>query len=333
MSTILDRKFGRLGVVALKRAVEEVRICKAPILRRSDLRFVPLRLKLPGVPIIDRMTIRAGDDPEIIRRLGAPLDLDRVDDAALHDRVDVRSEVEIFGVHDIRPHTVFFETEGGARLTVVGVDLIREAAIVGAAAPVGDASGLKRGDEAASAVGKTHRSVDKDFDLKVRECLFDRGQIFQTDLPSGDDPAHPHVVIDLGIVHIHDIRLSREVDRDLGRDLAHHPYHARRGDDERIGPKLCHLGNVPLIRAELGIEREAVDGAVHLLAPRMSIRNPLGKTLDVKLFATAHPQRKTAHPAVHRIGTVGKSQFEFVKVPRRGKKFCPIFHAASCVIS
>ena len=252
MGSVLDGELMGLCIVTLEGSGDQVGIGKSAVLCGVELSLVTCRVEVSGIVVIDRMAVGFGHHTGIVGRLGTTLDLERVNHAAIEYLVDMGSHVHIFGVHDVcADPLLLIEAKGGTGLGVVRIDLVWKAAVVRTASAVGDASCLECGDQAAAAVGKTHRPVHKDLQLHIGQVVLDRFTILKADLTCDNNTLDPKIVVDLRIHRIHHVRLCGEVYGDIGCDTVGDLHHPRRGDDERIGLKLGDLGDMVLIEFDL----------------------------------------------------------------------------------
>ncbi len=318
----LHREIQALRIVLFERTIHEVGIGKAAVLHRVQFVLIDLRAGFPRIVVVDSHAVGLGRDRRVIGRFGSALDLERIDRTAVENFGDMRREVEVFGVHDVRSDPrIFFEPKQCSRFRVGGIELVRKPAIVGAAAAVGHPTALQRRNQAAAAVRETHGAVHEHLQFQIGKRLFDLHKVAQRDFARGDNARRSHVVIDLGIEHVHDVGLRREVLGNMRRDLVRKFQHAGRGDDHRVGFEFGHRFDMFFKQRQLRIERKAVDRRVDLFAARMGIVDAGFEIFHRKFFARTDSQRKVADPAVHGVGTEIEGDFEFFEIACGRKQF------------
>ena len=313
--------------------MNDVAIGESAILERIELVCIALGREVMTHRVADCRVVGLGCRCDIIVRLRAPLNLERIDCAALDEFLDVRREIQVFGVEDVRPHALFFDKlhhharvglahEMRAvfcvkhcrrtwRLNQIGVV---KATIVGATPAIGHAPVLQRADEAAPRKCEAHAAMHEDFNLEMWQRALDLAQVVQAHLARRDDALHAHVVVALRVQHVEHICLGREVKRNLWRDFLREAQHARRGDNQRVHADVSEPREMFLERVNLAIERESIDRGVEFLAHRVRVVDRLGEAFVGELFRRSAAQREMAHIAITRVSAIREGDFEFFEI-------------------
>ena len=130
---------------------------------------------------VQRAAVGAGDRCHIVKRLGAPLDLQRVD-ARLADQIKKRRGTQVVGVQDITAVLAFADLHilTGAMLLD---KVVLPAAGLGALAAVAAAPGHIAGKQAPPGHAHTHSAVDKGFEVQLLGAVIaDEGDLGQGQL-------------------------------------------------------------------------------------------------------------------------------------------------------
>ena len=176
--------------------MNDVAIGESAILERGKLVCIALGREVMTHCVAHCRAVGLGRNRDIIVRLRAPLNLERIDCAAFYELLDVRGEIQVFGVENMRPNALFFDKPhhharfGLAhemraffcvkhcrriwRLNQVG---IVKATIIGAAAAIGHAPVLQRADEAAPRECEAHAAMHEDFNLEMWQRALDLAQV------------------------------------------------------------------------------------------------------------------------------------------------------------
>ena len=274
--------------------------------------------------------VGAGDRRNIVKRLGASLDLQAVH-ACLADQIDKRRGAKVVGVQDIAA-VVLALTDLHILAGAVLLDqVILPAAGLGALTPVAAAACHIAGQQAPAGDAHAHGTVNESFQFQVsRAVIADEGDLGQGQFTGQHHALGAQFVADLGGLVVGDARLGGDMALHLGSVFFGQRQHTQVGNDKGIDAGLGGILDILGQLVQLLVGGQGVQRQIDLFAA--------GVGEDAALVQLAHRQVDRGGPhaefrqsAVDSVRAVHDGVFQSFQAAGGGQQFRLLQHGYSSV--
>ena len=281
-----------------------------------------------GGNIIQRMTVRTGDNGGIIAGFGTAFDLQTVD-TRLYEFLQMIDHAHISGVHNICTLFVLKHRE-----ILTGTLFLHQRVLIAAGLRTGTTVGIPPGhviaEQTSAGIADAHGAVAEGLQLQPgRHLLPDLPDLLQRQFPGQYHPFGAKVIPRLGTGIVADGLLGGYMALTTGSILSCHGKRPQIRKDQCIGSGSIQLLQIGRQRRSLVVTGHGIHRDMRFHAVGMGIGNGLWQLLRCKITGKgAHT--KAGASQIDRISTVGHGQLQPFPVPRRTQqlRFFPKDHVS-----
>ena len=166
--------------------------------------------------------------------------------------------------------------------------------------------------------------MDKCFQLqRFWNLRPNRADFSQRQFTGQDDPPGALLMPKPAALRIGDISLCTDMDRHIGRSLAHECENTRIRDNDRIGTRCRKVADLVAQHADFLLVGEDVQGQINADIAFMGVMNRFLQTGQSKV-ACRSAQAKILDRQINRISTILDGCAQFLRITGRGKQFKPV---------